>query len=228
MDKKIKVAICDDVIELCNYFKNYFDMCNDIEFIGMSHNSADCIKLVENTHPDILLLDIQLETYSAGTDVIPVLKEVSPNTKIIILTVHEEPAQIFSALSNGATDYIFKSVPFKQILEKINQVYSGSHTLSNEITNALLQHTQSLSSQNLSLFYCINIITKLSKAEYDILLDLFDNLSYKDIAKKRFVEEITVRSQVSRLLKKFNKTEISELLDDLNHSGVIELLKKNL
>ena len=124
----------------------------------------------------------------------------------------------------------FQTVPLtEQILDKIHQVYSGMNSLSTEITDALLKYTQSLSSQNLSLFYCINIIARLSKSEYDILIDLYyNNYSYKDIAKKRFVEEITIRSQISRLLKKFDKTTIDELLDDLNQTGAMEILSKTL
>ncbi len=226
MSDKIKVAICDDVVELCNYFQNYFLVMDDIEFVGMTHNSSDCLKLVTEKKPDILLLDIQLETHSAGTDIIPALKEVSPDTHIIMLTIHSEPPQIYTALSSGADDYIFKSAPFSDIYKKIRQVYNGEAMLNSDITDALLSYTQDLSTQNLSLLYCLDIITRLSNSEYDILCDLYNNLSYKDIAKKRFVEEITVRSQISRLAKKFNKTDINDLLSELSALGALEILKR--
>ena len=223
---KIKVALCDDMEEFCYYMKNCIDFEDTLECAGMAHNSKDCIEMCKNTQPDILLLDIQMETYTAGTDAIVNIKTVSPRTKIIVLTIHNESKQIFSALVNGADDYKLKTAPIEEIFETIQNVYSNKHQLKPEITKILLDECNRIKNENMSLLYVLNTVTKLTTSEYRILNDLCHGLTYADIAKKRYVEITTIRSQVSRILKKFNVTDVSVLIASLNQTHMFDLLKK--
>ena len=224
--QKIRVALCDDMEEFCYYMKNCIDFDESLEFTGMAHNSKDCIEMCKEVQPDILLLDIQMETYTAGTDAIVDIKTVSPKTKIIVLTIHNENKQIFTALINGADDYKLKTAPIEDIFETIHNVYSNNHQLKPEITKALLDESTRIKNENMSLLYVLNTITKLTTSEYRILNDLCQGLSYADIAKKRYVEIITIRSQASRIMKKFNVPDMPSLIKTLNSVQMFDLLKK--
>lgn len=224
--QKIRVALCDDMEEFCYYMKNCIDFDDSLDFAGMAHNSKDCIEMCKNVQPDILLLDIQMETYTAGTDAIVDIKSISPKTKIIVLTIHNENKQIFSALINGADDYKLKTSPIEDIFETIHNVYNNTHQLKPEITKALLDESTRIKNENMSLLYVLNTITKLTTSEYRILNDLCQGLSYADIAKKRYVEIITIRSQASRIMKKFNVPDMPTLIKTLNNVQMFDLLKK--
>lgn len=224
--QKIKVAICDDMEEFCFYMRNCIDFEDSLEFVGMAHNSADCVTLCKNSSPDILLLDMQMETYTSGSDAIVDIKAASPKTKIIILTIHNESQQIFSALINGADDYKLKTAPIEEIFETIHNVYNNNHQLKPEITKALLDECNKIKNENMSLLYVLNTITKLTTSEYRILNDLCQGLSYTDIAKKRYVEITTIRSQASRIMKKFNAPDMLSLIKTLNSMQMFDLLKK--
>lgn len=113
---KIKVAMCDDLEYLCKYFRTEINANEDMECVTLAHNSAQCIEMVKETKPDILLLDIQMETNDAGINVIPKILSESPQTKIIVLTIHESDEYIFRALTNGAIDYLIKTSPLEEIL----------------------------------------------------------------------------------------------------------------
>ena len=113
---KIKVAMCDDLEYLCKYFRTEINANEDMECVTLAHNSAQCIEMVKETKPDILLLDIQMETNDAGINVIPKILSESSQTKIIILTIHESDEYIFRALTNGAIDYLIKTSTLEEIL----------------------------------------------------------------------------------------------------------------
>jgi DNA-binding NarL/FixJ family response regulator len=215
--KKIRLAMCDDVKSLCKYFKQEFDMHEDIEFVGAVHNSKQCIKMVKEKKPDVLLLDIQMETNDEGVMIIPEIRQVSPETKIIMLTIHEENDYIFKSFALGAIDYQIKTAPIENILESIRAVYSNTSLLRPEIAQKILIECENMSQKHETLLYTFNLLTKLSNAEFEILKDLYYGYSYKEIAQKRFVEESTIRSQVTRLLKKFEAKNMRVLIKSLRN-----------
>ena len=88
--KKIRLALCDDMEAFCRCLKRSFEKEPDIEVVGIAGSAAKCLELVRAEKPDVLLLDMQMEMYDSGAEIIPSLKEVSPDTKIIMLTIHHE------------------------------------------------------------------------------------------------------------------------------------------
>ena len=68
---KIKVAMCDDAEYLCVGIKNHFKYTDDMEFVGFTTSSSECLNLADETSPDVLLLDIQMETKTSGIDILP-------------------------------------------------------------------------------------------------------------------------------------------------------------
>mgnify|MGYP004585932431 FL=1 len=230
---KIRVAVCDDMEEFCYYLRNCILFCEELDFAGMAHSGTAGVALCAEQKPDVLLLDMQMETYSAGADVIPEIKRQSPDTKIIIFTIHNESRQIFSALANGADDYILKTAPIDEIVSEIINVYNNRIQLKPEITNSLLSEciktkseNQSLIDENTSLLYVLNTVTKLTVSEYSILEDLCNDLTYNDIAKKRYVEATTIRSQTSRISKKFNCKDMASLVKFMKELKIFEIIKR--
>ena len=223
--KKIKIAVCADLDELCLYYQYIIEKEADMEFAGSAHNSVECIELVKNTRPDILLLDIQLESTEAGIELIPVINAENPSTKIIMLTVHEQDDYIFNAITDGAEDFLLKTYPDEQILSTIREVFNGEHHINRNVVNKLLKVWGDYRRQQKSLLYIINNFTQLSHTEIEILHDIYDGLSYKEIAQKRYIEEISVRTHVSRILKKFQCSNMRSLIRTLQELKVFDLLK---
>ena len=224
--QKIKLALCDDMKPFCRYLQRSFSKEDDIEIVGIANSAKECLEMVSNVKPDVLLLDIQMETYNPGTEIIPHLIEKSPDTQIIMLTVNHDDEQIFKALTYGAVDYKEKTENDSEILDLVRKVYNNTAVVTPEIMQAVVNESKKLPSKNSSLLYVINIISKLTTSEYHVLKDLCDGLSYKDIAKKRFVEDSTIRSQVSRIAKKFDVASIEELIaliNDLHFFDIVSM-----
>lgn len=226
--EKIKVALCDDLEYLCKYFKNEINATDDMECASFATNSTLCLEMVTREKPDILLLDIQMETNDAGITVIPKVLEISPKTKIIVLTIHENDEYIFRALMSGAVDYMIKTAPLEEILKSIRDVYANTKSLSPRIAQKILRHCETVSNQNQSILYMFNLLRTLTTAEFEVLSDFYSGLSYKEISKKRVVEESTLRSQVTKIIKKFDVPNMKTLIKNLHESQAFDIFKKKI
>ena len=93
---KLRIAVCDDFKEIRKYIEFFCNKEEDVECVASASNSAECLEMVKKYKPDILLLDIQMETDDAGLNIMPDLMDIHPEMKIIILTAHLEDDYIFS------------------------------------------------------------------------------------------------------------------------------------
>ena len=85
----MKLAICDDMENFCDYYKKLFSKVEDVTVVGTANNGEECIRMVKKTLPDVLMLDIQMQTDSEGVEIIETLLEIEPSLKIVMITVHE-------------------------------------------------------------------------------------------------------------------------------------------
>lgn len=218
----IKCAVCDDNTHFINCLK-LDSMANEkIKIVGEAYSASECIKMIENSMPDILLLDIQMETSTAGIDLIPQVKELFPKLKIIMLTVSEADNDVFFALKNGADGYILKSTSNIQILKNLESIYENNFSIDKSIMQKYISYSKEMeNSYNSLLFFC-NLISQLTKSELEILKSLCENKSYSQIAAERFTAENTVRTLTSRIVKKFNVDNIKTLVDNVNRLKIFD------
>ena len=221
---KIKVAICDDAAYVCKGYSMQIDSCEDMECIWCAYDSAECIKMLKSQNPDVLLLDIQMEDEKSGIELIPEIKKLSKNTVIIMLTSYDDDEYIFLSLLNGATGYVIKSTSGDETLNKIREEYGKffGKSPSDNVMDAFKREAKQLYSSHKSLLFILDYIVKLSPREYNTLRDIYMGLSYKEIAEKNVVEECTVRTCASKILKKLNCKSMRELIADLKKLKIFE------
>lgn len=223
--EKIRIALCDDIKYLCDYFSETLAVEEDFEVVGSANDSVSCLKLCKETRPDVLLLDVQMEEMDSGIILIPKIKKHSPNTKIIILTIHEEDDFIIRIFEQGADDYIVKTQPIEMIKNAIRAAHKNQVVLHPDISKVILQEFQQMKSLQLSLMNAVTMLSQLSQSELEVLHDLCLGKSYSEIARKRHVEDTTVRSQAARILKKFNMRKTEHLVTELKSLNVFEAFK---
>lgn len=222
--ENIRVAICDDMDSVCEGYRMYIEREKDMECIGIANSSADCLKLVENMHPDVLLLDIYIENEMSGITLLPKVKAISPDTKVVMMTSYSNSQYVFHALMNGADEYVVKDTDGRKIITKIRDVYHKTPDDDNKVMEEFKNEVRQLYASRQSLFYFINMLVKLSQSEFEILHDIYDGMTYKQIAEKRFVEECTIKTHASRILKKFEANSMKELISDIRKQKLFEQL----
>lgn len=221
---KIRWAICDDADYLCKSFEWAFESDEELEFCGSANNSSECVEMVLKEKPDVLLLDIQMESPEAGLNIIPTLKQQTPSMKIIMLTNYDDEDNVFAAFVNGADEFMNKNLPNQEISATIRNVYHNNSSLRPEIAQKLVKKSQEIQNRNTSLIYTINMLNKLSTSEFEVLKSSYYGESYKQIAENRFVDVSTIRTLASRILKKFEYKTMNSLIHDLDKLHVFEYL----
>lgn len=218
----IRLAICDDYKHFINTMRLEIMDHDDIELVGECNLAVDCIPMLTECKPDVLLLDIQMETSSAGIDILPKIKALFPDLTIIMITVSEIEEDIFNAITNGANNYILKDMSNSDILKKVVETYTDQPVIDNAIFQKYLSQSKIKNNNYNSLLFLITMISKLTKSELEILKMLCMGKTYSQIASERFTSESTVRTIVSHITKKYNVDNINTLISQINNLELFE------
>ncbi|GAA0179552.1 response regulator transcription factor [Clostridium sediminicola] len=220
---KIKIVIVDDMKNIVDYFKMILNNEPDMEVIGTANSGIEGVKVVKEQKPDVVLMDIQMESRMAGIEAIKLIKEELANVKIIVLTIHQEDELLFAAYSSGAMDYIVKTSSVVKILQSIRNVYNNQLSLRPDIAEKILGEFTRLRNAQSSLIETLNIVSKLTNSEFEILKAVYNGCKYKQIAKQRYVEEITIRGQVNKILKKFQEKKMKDVVKKLKQLNFFDI-----
>lgn len=213
---KIKILIADDNDEIRDYFGGIISKEPDMELIGAVSTGAEAVSFASENEPDIILMDIQMETRTAGIDAAIRILSGHANTKIVILTILEDDDLLFQAYCAGVMDYIIKTDSVDQVLSSIRNVYKNQLILRPKYAEKIIEELSHVKEQQKSLFLFMNILTKLSNSEFEILKNLYTGMTYKQISELRYVSTVTIKSQIHSILKKFNMRNIKEVLKELH------------
>jgi DNA-binding NarL/FixJ family response regulator len=223
--EKIRVLIADDTVEIAHYFAHIIRQEEDIEVAGLAFSGEEAVAKVRKLNPHIVLMDIQMETKTAGIDAIEKIRDFNPAIKTIILTIHSRDDLIFKAYTVGAMDYIIKTSPVEEILKSIRAVASNSLMLRPEIANRIIAESRRISETQSRVKEVLKVMMKISNTEYEIIKMAYDGYPYKKIAEQRFVEETTIRSEIYWILKKFNKKKMKDVIALLKEINFFTLLE---
>lgn len=123
MESKISVCIVDDNRELVHIMKEYFNEQHDIEVIGVAYNGKECMNMLEEAEPDVLILDI-IMPHMDGLAVLQKLKEknIAKCPNIIMLTAFGQEDVMRKAVEYGAAYFILKPFDFEELIDKIREI----------------------------------------------------------------------------------------------------------
>ncbi len=197
---KISVCIVDDNRELVHIMEDYFNEQDDLEVIGVAYDGRECINMLGELDPDILILDI-IMPHIDGLAVLQKIREMklkkSPN--IIMLTAFGQEEVMRKAVEYGASYFILKPFDFDSLVEKIREVYSQNteqvHTKITEINRTPRREKDNIESNITNIMHDIGVPAHIKGYLYlreaitmvyhDIeLLGSITKILYPDIAKK--------------------------------------------
>lgn len=184
------------------------------EVVGKVTNGRDLFKFLRNRIPDVLIMEIDLPEIN-GIMALRTIKTEHPGTKILILSCHPEEMYALNAIKAGAAAYLSKTVSTEILKEAIHQVARGGIYLNKEISDKLNSGSGANRSNNL-----ISRYKKLSTREIEVLNLLSTGKRNKDIAEALDINEKTVSTYKTRLLKKL---KVDNLADLINQSRLLQL-----
>jgi len=186
----IKVLICDDDSLIRESLKILLPLKGDIEIIGEATNGREGIDFCLANEVDVALIDIRMPKVNGVEAVCEIVKKTS--TKCLILTTFDEEDYINEALSYGAKGYILKNSSPEQIVNSIVSVHNNTIVMNENILGKL--HGKEVEPEMKKY--------EFTDREKDIIKAISEGLSNKEISKKLFISEGTIRNYITTILDK--------------------------
>lgn len=198
----MRVLIIDDDNLVCASLKTILEADSEISVIGTGSNGRQAIELFEQFRPDVLLMDIRMDTMT-GLEAGEYLLKHYPNGRILYLTTFSDDAYIIKALRIGAKGYLLKQ-NFESIVPALKAVNMGQSVFGDEIITKLPTLIQGGTEASFTSF-------GLTGKEIQLLSRIADGLSNKEISEVLYLSEGTVRNYISILLEKLHLRDRTQL-----------------
>ncbi len=197
MKKDIRVTIFEDNKSLR---LSLFQLLNGSEGIvcgGAFEDCLDLLKNIEETKPDLVLMDIEMPGIN-GIEAVKILRDHYPELKILMQTIFDDNEKIFQSILAGASGYILKTTTPARFIEYIKETFDGGAPLSPSVATRVLKIVAAQSSSQKSNAF------SLSAREKEILSCLVKGMSYKLIANACFISIDTVRGHIRSIYEKLH------------------------
>jgi len=207
-----RVVVIDDHPLLRKGLQQLADLTPNIEIVGEMDNGAEGITLVHELRPDLVILDLNMPGMN-GLETLSILKQKTPETRVVILTVSNAEEDVVSALRAGADGYLLKDMDPADLLQKFQEVAEGRLVMSPNIAECLARALQAEGQREQD-----NVVKRLTEREKEILLLIRDGDSNKMIGRKLNIAEATVKVHIKNLLKKLElRTRVEAAVWAVNH-----------
>ncbi len=169
--------------------------------VGEATTGLEAVELCRHTRPEIALLDVRMPDMD-GLEATRIIKQICPNTSIIIVTMHETTDYLIAAMRNGASGYLLKDTSRRELLTAIRTVLRGETFLNSDLTQRLL-YTMSNETNNTA----IAPPERLTPREIDVLRLLVEGKTNREIAEELVISAGTVKIHVQHIIAKLGVSD---------------------
>ena len=195
----IRVLVVDDHV----LFRRGLDMVlgqePDIALVGEAGDGAEAVAKAADLLPDIVLLDVRMPRRS-GIEACAAIKEVAPTTRIIMLTISDDEADLYDAVKAGASGYLLKEISIDEVSAAIRAVAGGQSLISPAMASKLLSEFASMIKKSDDSRQIP--APHLTERELDVLKLVARGMNNREIGAKLFISENTVKNHIRNILEK--------------------------
>jgi DNA-binding NarL/FixJ family response regulator len=209
----------DDHYILLTALKVLLDGQDDIKVTGMATDALSAVKLIKAKTPDVVLLDISLHDIN-GLGLIPKFKTISPESRILILTMHEDKQYLKRAIDSGASGFLIKKAMDYDLIYAIRTVARGEIYIHPSMIEGFMSGPQSKTDAGISREKLL--WNSLSSREQEVVIGIVQGFTNKEIAEKRFLSEKTVATYRLRGMEKLGLEKKSDLVDFIEKLKILK------
>lgn len=209
MTKKIRIIIADDHLLIAETWASLINMDPNFEVVRVYDNTKSLIDEITEVKPDVAILDININPFS-GIEATKMIKKLAPGTRIIGVSMHNQPSFAKKMMRNGAMGYVTKNSSKQEMYDAIKSVMEGQKYICAEIqkniTNQMLVDEDD------------NKLSTLTEREIEIIKLIKNGMTNKEIAEQLFLSPRTVETHRARILKKLGLKNSLSLIKYINDS----------
>ncbi|MEH6948157.1 response regulator transcription factor [Bacillus sp. JJ634] len=225
---KTNIVIIDDHQLFREGVKRILDFEASFDVVAEGDDGSEAMNLVENYHPDVVIMDINMPNVN-GIEATQQLIQQYPETKVIILSIHDDENYVQHALKTGAQGYLLKEMDADTLIEAVRVVADGGSYLHPKVTHNLVKEYRRLVSDentNQDTIHAPEIrrpLHLLTRRECEVLQLLADGQSNRAIGETLYISEKTVKNHVSNILQKMNVNDRTQAVVLAIKNGWVEV-----
>ncbi|MGB9593531.1 MAG: response regulator [Anaerolineae bacterium] len=217
MGDEIRVILADDHALVRQGIRQFLEEAGDITVVGEASDGAEAVRLVEQHHPDIAILDVQMPK-TTGIEATRQIKSRYPDVRVLILTAYDEDPYVFALLQAGADGYILKTADADALLEAVRKVYRGEPTLSPDVMEKVLRQLQQGGPAQAQ-----GQVEPLTAREIEVLRLAAQGLTNRAIGRALGISDRTVQGHLANIYGKLNVASRTEAVTEALKRGWIVL-----
>lgn len=192
----IKVSIVEDDVQVRSDLARLIDSTKGFSCVSQHPDGENAVKELPITKPGVVLMDINLPGMS-GVDCVRRIRELLPQTQVVMLTVYEDTDIILRALASGATGYLLKESSPEQIIAAIHNVHGGGSPMSSHIARKVVASFQSIVNP-------LHDYERLSAREQQVIDLLAQGYTYQEIANTLNLSYATIHTHIRHIYEKLH------------------------
>jgi DNA-binding NarL/FixJ family response regulator len=196
--ERVRVALIDDHDLLRRGIKTMLETEADFVIVGEASDGAEALKLVEESVPDVVLIDVIMPNMD-GIEATKQIKDAFPNIGVVVLSGHDERQFLFDALKAGASGYLLKTADLDEVVETVRSAARGEAKLDPALASQVLSEFQAYQKADVAEVY-----QPLTPREREILRLMSDGLPNKTIASRLKISERTVTTHIANIYSKLH------------------------
>ena len=210
----VRVALCDDHGVVRSGLRRILDAEDDLEVVGESRTVEEAVALAASCLPDVFVMDLGLPDGS-GIDATAEVVRISPATRVLVLTVHDDIAYLRRAFEAGAAGYLVKEAADIELVQAVRQVASGKQYVHPSLGAALL-------APDAAPTRLAGPGGELSDRELEVLKMMALGLTNAEIGQRLYVSVRTVETHRSHIHQKLNVRNRAELVRRAKEAGLLD------
>lgn len=215
MPDTIRILIVDDHPVVREGISAMLAREPDLQVVGEARDGLDAIDKARQLHPDVVLMDLQMPRLD-GAEAIRRIRAVDPAIRFIVLTTFDSDEFIFKGIEAGARGYLLKDAPRDDLFRAVRAVYRGESLIQPAVATKLLNRFAELSRRGPAE-------DTLSAREIEVLQLMSRGAPNKEIARRLFISESTVKTHVTNIFQKLGANDRTEAVTIALQRGLISL-----
>lgn len=209
----IRVLLAEDHTIVRQGLRLLLESQTDLSVVGEADNGETAVTLAEELQPSVAVLDLAMPKCN-GIDALPLLLQASPDTRVLVLSMHDEPEYVRPAIRAGAQGYLLKGADMSDLVKAVRVLAEGHSFFSPSIASYLVQDRQPSTSEDNN---------PLTPREAEILQWIAEGYTSPQIAQRLSISHRTVDTHRTRIMQKLNIHNIAGLVKYALRNGLATL-----